>query len=273
MSIVIVNLLKTVSIHHQQIHTLGLVSTREQRQHIGLKTVAIVKASQRVGRDQLLLADDVEQQDAQRYTDTKARYRKHHLEGTTHQSGNRKEGKSAINGLLLQAFDFSSMDKGMQGRIYDVAVANNRLNHISRTATIYALCIDVEQGVCPVACKRQHNHQHRRKRREHHPGARGQKSRALHRLGIDEPDEARDGKQRKRNRVGNPVGSDAQGGVNPVRERPDHIEEDIGGRCVAEHTEQKLLGVREQGATASCGKYDKNNHAQHKYLDLECLNH
>lgn len=125
MSIPVVNLLKAVSVHHKQIHIIGPVSTREQRQHIGLKTVAIVKASQRVGRDQLLLADDVEQQDAQRYTDTKARYRKHHLEGTTHQSGNRKEGKSAINGLLLQAFDFSSMDKGMQGRIYDVAVANN----------------------------------------------------------------------------------------------------------------------------------------------------
>ena len=46
-----------------------------------------------------------------------------------------------------------------------------------------------------------------------------------------------------------------------VRERPDHIEENVGSRRVAQHAKQKLLGAREQGATASCGKPDKNNHA------------
>lgn len=62
MSIAIVNLLKAVGVHHKQIHIIGLISTREQRQHIGLKTVAIVEASQRVGRDQLLLTNNVELQ-------------------------------------------------------------------------------------------------------------------------------------------------------------------------------------------------------------------
>lgn len=60
---------------------------------------------------------------------------------------------------------------------------------------------------------------------------------------------------------------------NAVRERPDHIEENVGSRRVAQHAKQKLLGAREQGATASYGKPDKNNHAQQEYLDLECLNH
>ena len=46
-----------------------------------------------------------------------------------------------------------------------------------------------------------------------------------------------------------------------VRERPDHIEENVGSRRVAQHAKQKLLGAREQGATASYGKSDKNNHA------------
>ena len=61
--------------------------------------------------------------------------------------------------------------------------------------------------------------------------------------------------------------------VHAVRERPDHIEENVGSRRVAQHAKQKLLGAREQGATASHGKPDKNNHAQQEYLDLECLNH
>ena len=39
------------------------------------------------------------------------------------------------------------------------------------------------------------------------------------------------------------------------------IEENKGSRRVAQHAKQKLLGAREQGAAASCGKPDKNNHA------------
>ena len=72
--------------------------------------------------------------------------------------------------------------------------------------------------------KSQHDHQSRRQRYKHHPIARGQKARTLHRLGIDKPNEARDGEQRKRNRVGNPVGGNAQRAVHTVRKRPDHIE-------------------------------------------------
>ena len=107
----------------------------------------------------MLLADDIEQQHANHYADTKARHRVYDLKGTAHQSGNRKKGEGAINGLLLQAFDFSSLNKGMQGRIYDVAVANDRLNHIKRSATIYAPRIDIEHSVRPVAGKCQNDHQ------------------------------------------------------------------------------------------------------------------
>ena len=161
----------------------------------------------------------------------------------------------------------------MQRRIYDVAVANDRLNHKKRSATIYALHIDIEHSVCPVAGKCQHDHQYGWQRHERHPIARGQKARALHCLGIEKPNEARDGEQRKRDRVGNPVGRDAYRSAHAVRERPDHIEENVGSRRVAQHAKQKLLGAREQGATASYGKSDKNNHAQQEYLDLECLYH
>ena len=155
----------------------------------------------------------------------------------------------------------------------DVTVADDGLDHIGKAATIHTLRIDIEQGVRPVTGKRQHDHQSRRQRYKHHPIARGQKARTLHRLGIDKPNETRDGKERKRNRVGNPVGRDAYRSAHAVRERPDHIEENVGSRRVAQHAKQKLLGAREQGATASYGKSDKNNHAQQEYLDLECLYH
>ena len=55
---------------------------------------------------------------------------------------------------------------------------------------------------------------------------------------------------------------DAYRSAHAVRERPDHSEENVGSRRVAQHAKQKLLGAREQGATASYGKSDKNNHAQ-----------
>ena len=112
----------------------------------------------------------------------------------------------------------------MQGRIYNVAVADDGLDHIDKTATIRALRIDIEQGMRPVASKRQYDYQHRRQRYKRHPIARGQKARTLHRLGIDKPNEARGGKERKRNRVGNPVGSNAQRAAHTVRKRPDYIE-------------------------------------------------
>ena len=145
--------------------------------------------------------------------------------------------------------------------MYNVTVADNGLDHIGKAATIHALRIDIEQGVRPVTGKSQHDHQSRRQRYKHHPIARGHKVRALHRLGIDKPNETRDGEERKRNRVGNPVGRNAQRAVHTIRKRPDHIEENVGSRRVAQHAKQKLLGAREQGATASYGKPDKNNHA------------
>lgn len=108
--------------------------------------------------------------------------------------------------------------------MYYVAVADDGLDHIGKAAMIHALRIDIEQGVRPTARKRQHDYQSRRQRYKSHSRARGRKARALHRLGIDKPNETRAGKERKRNRVGNPVGGNAQRAVHTIRERPDHIE-------------------------------------------------
>ena len=78
----------------------------------------------------------------------------------------------------------------MQGRIYNVAVADDGLDHIDKTTTIRALRIDIEQGMRPVARKRQYDYQRRRQRYKRHSRARGQKARTLHRLGIDKPNKA-----------------------------------------------------------------------------------
>ena len=101
MSVAIINLLKAISVHHEQIHITRMIRIREERQHIGLKTVSIVEASQRIGRDQLLLADDVEQQHANHYADTKPGHRKHDLKGAAHQGRNGEKCQGSIDGLLL----------------------------------------------------------------------------------------------------------------------------------------------------------------------------
>ena len=172
----------------------------------------------------MLLADDIEQQHANHYADTKARHRVYDLKGTAHQGRNGEKCQGSIDSLRLQALDPTRLHKRMQGRMYNVTVADNGLDHIGKAATIHALRIDIEQGVRPVTGKSQHDHQSRRQRYKHHPIARGHKARALHRLGIDKPNETRDGKERKRNRVGNPVGSNTQRAVRTIRKRPDHIE-------------------------------------------------